>query len=50
MRILEGRVLLVGVAGRTLTEWCGERAPRGVLLTASEPVDEVEDALEWEWW
>jgi hypothetical protein len=39
---------VVGVAGSTLTEWCGLRAPMGVLETASEPLDEVDDAFECE--
>jgi len=43
----------VGVAGRTLTEWCGDRVDCiGVLDTDvdTEPLDEVELALLCEWW
>jgi hypothetical protein len=36
----EGKVLFVGVAGRTLTEVCGLRA----TLTITEPVGDARDA------
>jgi hypothetical protein len=41
----------VGVAGRTLTEWCGLRVCIGVLETdvETEFVEEVELALLWLW-
>jgi hypothetical protein len=49
-RMLEGNDDVVGVAGRTFTEWCGERpAPRGVLDVVTEPLEDVEEALECEW-
>lgn len=47
-RMLLGKLPLVGVAGRTLTEWCGLRVVwSGVLDTEveTEPLDEVELAL-----
>lgn len=47
-RMLDGKEVLVGVAGRTLTEWCGERP--GVLVVDTEPVELVELAFECEWW
>lgn len=46
-------VVLVGVAGRTLTEWWGLRPVcMGVfdMLVETELVDDVDDALEWVWW
>lgn len=50
-RMLLGKdVADVGVAGRTLTEWCGLRPVcMGVLdrLVETELVEEVEEALEW---
>lgn len=52
-RILEGKAEMVGVAGRTLTEVCGEREDRAppVLGGMAEDctlleVEEVEEALE----
>lgn len=39
---------VVGVAGRTLTEWCGERAGR-TLESVIEPFEDVDEALEWVW-
>lgn len=47
-RMLEGKEPVVGVAGRTLTEWWGERVGRGTLLieVETEPLEEVEEALE----
>jgi hypothetical protein len=51
-RKLLGKTPVVGVAGRTLTEWCGERvAWRGVFdrFVDTDPFDEVELALEWVW-
>ena len=45
-RTLVGKEVAVGVAGRTLTEWWGLRAPMGVLETASDPLEEVDEALE----
>lgn len=51
-RMLVGKVELVGVAGRTLTEVWGERDLRPETETAGEAMEaeDVEDALEWEWW
>ena len=61
-RSLTKRILLgnpgnppaVGVAGRTLTLWCGERAVCSGVLDCTDvdtdPLDEVDDALLWEWW
>lgn len=61
-RMLEGKVLAVGVDGRTLTDVCGERPVRmlDALLWAEGKadecteleVDEVDEALEWvcTWW
>ena len=57
-RMLDGNVEMVGVAGRTLTEVCGERAVRGpgfMADVASErelEVEDVDEALEWlcTWW
>ena len=52
--MLEGKEDVVGVAGRTLSEVCGERDD--LRLMAEEftelEVDEVDEALEWEgtWW
>ena len=52
--MFEGKVEMVGVAGRTLTEVCGER--EGREKAAEEwmelVVEDVEDALEWlgTWW
>ena len=46
-RILLGKLPPVGVAGRTLTEWCGLRGCMGVLDTdvETEPLEDVELAL-----
>lgn len=55
-RMLLGKEVEVGVAGRTLTEWCGLRLDaimaEGVLetLVETEPVLLVELALLWLWW
>ena len=51
-RMLLGNPLLVGVAGKTLTEWCGLRGCRGVLEmdADTDPFEEVELALLWLWW
>lgn len=53
-RMLEGKVEDVGVAGRTLTDECGDRVLCAWLEieTVGEVIEaeEVEDALEWEWW
>lgn len=52
--MFEGKVEMIGVAGRTLTEVCGER--EGLEKAAEEwielVVEEVEEALEWlgTWW
>lgn len=52
--MFEGNEEMVGVAGRTLTDVCGER--EGLENGAEEwiefEVDEVEEALEWlgTWW
>jgi len=45
-RIFEGNALVVGVAGRTFTEWCGLRVGRETLLVATEPLEEVDEAFE----
>ena len=48
--MLLGNDPLVGVAGKTLTEWCGLRVTCiGVLEieVETEPVDDVELALLW---
>lgn len=50
-RTLDGNTEVVGVAGRTLTDPCGERAPdREFEFIAPETiefeVDDVEDAFE----
>jgi hypothetical protein len=45
-RMLEGKADVVGVAGRTLTEWWGERVGRDTLDIEPEPLEEVEEALE----
>jgi hypothetical protein len=50
--MLDGNEVLVGVAGRTLTEWCGDLPVcSGVLdmLVDTEPLELVEDALLWLW-
>jgi hypothetical protein len=44
--MLEGKELVVGVAGRTFTEWCGLRVGRDTLLTDPEPLEDVEEAFE----
>jgi hypothetical protein len=52
-RMLLGKALVVGVAGRTFTEWWGLRVGRDILLMDPEPLEEVEEALEcvcWWWW
>ena len=52
--MFEGKDAAVGVAGRTLTEVCGEREDfeNGTDECTEFEVDDVEDALEWEgiWW
>ena len=65
MRMLEGKcVVVVGVAGRILTEAWGERVVKVVVFMEAEPdpwafvllvvieADDVDDALEceWTWW
>lgn len=45
-RMAVGKEDVVGVAGRTFTEWWGERAINGVLVTPSEAAEDVDDALE----
>jgi hypothetical protein len=45
-RMLEGKEEVVGVAGRTLTEWCGERVGIETLDMEPEPLEDVEEALE----
>lgn len=49
-RMLDGKVELVGVAGRTLTEACGERVLWLEMATVGEVMlaEEVDEALEWE--
>lgn len=52
-RRLDGKEVDVGVAGRILTEWCGERpAPSWDLdmEVETEPLELVEEALLWLWW
>jgi hypothetical protein len=49
-RILDGKVPVVGVAGRTFTEWWGLLVGIETLLIDPEPFEEVEEALEWLWW
>jgi hypothetical protein len=44
--MLEGKEEVVGVAGRTLTEWWGERVGREALDMEPEPFEDVEEALE----
>ena len=46
--MLEGNAVTVGVAGRTLTEVCGEREAleKGTEEWTELDVDEVEDAFE----
>ncbi len=44
--MLEGKVPVVGVAGRTLTEWWGLRVGMETLLMDPEPLEDVEEALE----
>ena len=49
-RTLEGKAEVVGVAGRTLTEECGDRVDFKLMaeeLTELE-LEEVDEALEWE--
>ncbi len=50
-RMLEGKAEVVGVAGRTLTEVCGERVVllRLVEVEVVKEFEEVEEALEWLW-
>ena len=50
-RMLEGKVVEVGVAGRTLTLLCGLLA-LWWLVTLGEAMEtlEVEEALLWVWW
>ena len=46
--MFEGKALVVGVAGRTFTEFRGDR---GLLAGVVIEFDEVEEALEWVcWW
>jgi len=47
--MFEGKVPVVGVAGRTLTEWWGLRVGREALLIEPEPFEDVDDALECVW-
>lgn len=50
-RMLDGNALVVGVAGRTLTEWCGERVGSETFVDMlPEPLEDVEEALECVWW
>jgi hypothetical protein len=50
--MLFGKEEFVGVAGRTLTEVCGDFDLRPETETAGEVMDaeEVDEALECEWW
>lgn len=49
-RMLDGNEDDVGVLGRTLTEWCGDRPPAiGVFVVETEPLELVELALECVW-
>ena len=46
--MLEGNAAMVGVAGNTLTELCGERDTRLKAEELTEfVVEDVEEALEW---
>lgn len=45
-RMLEGNEEVVGVAGRTFTEWWGERVGMETLDMDPEPLEDVEEALE----
>jgi hypothetical protein len=56
---LLGKEVVVGVAGRTLTEWWGERPmaltllpppPPAPVAVDTDPLELVDEALEWEWW
>lgn len=49
--MLEGNAVTIGVAGRTLTEVCGEREvlENGTDEWTELEVDDVEDAFEWVW-
>lgn len=53
---LLGKEVVVGVAGRTFTEWCGERPtaltlpPPAPVAVLTDPFELVDDALECEWW
>lgn len=55
--MLEGKVVVVGVEGRTLTEVCGERPVvfEALLVDGKAEewteldVEEVDEALEWVW-
>lgn len=51
-RILEGKEELVGVAGRTFTEECGDFVLWPETETAGEAseAEDVDEALECEWW
>lgn len=45
-RIFDGKAEVVGVAGSTLTEWCGDRVGMEVLDLDPEAVEDVDEALE----
>ena len=46
-RMLDGNEFAVGVAGSTLTEWCGEwPRPSGVLHVETDPAELVDEAFE----
>ena len=47
--MFDGNAVTVGVAGRTLTEVCGEREvlEKGIEECTELDVDDVEDAFEW---
>ncbi len=49
--MLEGNAVTTGVAGRTLTEPCGEREglEKGTEEWTELEVEDVEDAFEWVW-
>ena len=49
--MFEGNAVTVGVAGRTLTDVCGEREVlgKGTEEWIELEVDDVEEAFEWVW-
>lgn len=49
--MFDGNAVMVGVAGRSLTEVCGDREVwgNGTEEWTEFDVDDVEDAFEWVW-